>query len=396
MRLWRRASQADPSVGPSADPSADPSAGPLVGVVVPAYGVEDWLPECLESLVAQTHGRWEAVVVDDGSPDRSGEVAEEWAARDQRIRVVHTRNGGLGAARNEGLRHVGGDYLAFLDSDDVLPPTAYADLVASLEASGSDFATGSVLRWEPPPPDGKGLHEPPWLRRLHDPARAGITIGAHPELLGDVFAWNKLYRRSFWDAAGLSWPEGIRYEDQPTLTRAYLAGTFDVLAEPVYHWRIRTDGSSITQQRASVADLRDRWETKRMSLDAVRAHGDGEVTTVFTDRVLAGDLWRYFVLLPDAPDDWWQLLRAGVLELWGDRSLVHSGLTPVHRLCGWLVEQDRRRDAAALMEYVDRRRAPLPRVQDPATGAWRVDVPQDVLDVSTVDPAALALRPHEV
>ena len=87
-------------------------------------------------------------------------VAEEWAARDQRIRVVHTRNGGLGAARNEGLRHVGGDYLAFLDSDDVLPPTAYADLVASLEASGSDFATGSVLRWEPPPPSASKAPPP--------------------------------------------------------------------------------------------------------------------------------------------------------------------------------------------------------------------------------------------
>src|ERR1700754_2671882 len=108
-------------------------ARPRVGVVVPAYGVEDWLSECLESLTAQRHRSWTAVVVDDGSPDRSGEIAEEWAARDDRLRVVHTANQGLGAARNEGLRHLDTDYVAFLDSDDVLPPTAYSDLVGRLE-----------------------------------------------------------------------------------------------------------------------------------------------------------------------------------------------------------------------------------------------------------------------
>ena len=178
------------------------------------------------------------MVVDDGTPDRAGEIADEWAAREPRIRVVHTHNAGLGAARNEGLRHVRGDYLAFLDSDDVLPPTALAVLVGSLEASGSDFATGSVLRWE----DGT-LSEPPWMRRLHHPPLTGVRAHDHPEILGDVFAWNKLFRRSFWESAGLSWPERVRYEDQPTTTRAYLAGTFDVLDEPVYHWRIRSDGS---------------------------------------------------------------------------------------------------------------------------------------------------------
>ncbi|PVG82465.1 glycosyltransferase family 2 protein [Nocardioides gansuensis] len=364
---------------------------PLVSVVVPVHSVEAWLPDCLASLVAQTHTRWEAVVVDDGSPDRSGEIADEWAAHEPRIRVVHTANGGLGAARNEGLRHVRGDYLTFLDSDDVVPPTAYAELVRSLELSGSDFATGSIVRWE-----ADGLHEPPWMRRLHHPTRTGLRVEDHPEILGDVFAWNKLFRRSFWEGAGLRWPEGIRYEDQPTTTRAFLSGRFDVLEAIVYHWRIRTDGTSITQQRASVLDLADRWETKRMSLASVVAHGDESVTDFFVDRVLAGDLWRYFLLVPGCSDEWWELLRSGVAELWGQRSLVHSGLPPVHRLCGWLVEQGRRDDAAALMEWVATLDGPAPRLQDPATGALRLDVPPAVLDTATVDAEALALRPHEV
>lgn len=375
------------------------SRSPLVGVVVPAWGVERYLDECLRSLVRQEYSRWEAIVVDDGSTDRTGEIADEWARRESRIRVVHTPNAGLGAARNVGVGHVRGDYLAFLDSDDVLRPTALATLVESLEESGSDFATASVLQWHSEDPDGPidedSLVEPPWMRRLHHPPLRSAGIEQRPELLGDVFAWNKLFRRSWWDEHGLAWPEGTRYEDQPTTTRAFLAGTFDVLTESTYLWRIRE--GSITQTRASIEDLRDRWETKRMSLESVREHGSAEVEEVYVDRVLAGDLWRYFLLVPDCSPEWWALLRAGVLEFWGQRSLVHSGLPPVHRLAGWLVEQDRRTDVAALMTWVSSLDGqPAPRGQDVATDAWRIVVPPSVLDETTVDPAALALRDHEV
>jgi len=112
--------------------------------------------------------------------------------------------------------------------------------------------------------------------------------------------------------------------------------------------------------------------------------------------VLAGDLWRYFLLVPGCTPEWWRLLRSGVLELWGRRSLVHSGLPPVHRLAGWLVEQDRRADVTALMEWVAVLDGPAPRVQDVATGAWRLSVPPSVLDETTVVPEALALRDHEI
>ena len=229
------------------------------------------------------------------------------------------------------------------------------------------------------------------MRRLHNPARAGATAAGHPEILGDVFAWNKVFRRSFWEGAGLSWPEGIRYEDQPTTTLAYLLGRFDVIPDVVYHWRIREDGSSITQQRSSLQDLADRFETKRMSLAAVEEHGDEHTRGVFVDRVLAGDLHRYFTEIPGCSDEWWDLLQRGIEELWRGRSLTHRGLPPVHRLTGWLVEQDRRRDAAAVMEYAAGLGRPVDRVTDDE--GPRIDVP--VIDRSSVDRAALAVRDYE-
>ena len=78
-----------------------------------------------------------------------------------------------------------------------------------------------------------------------------------------MFAWNKLFRTSFWHDAGSPGRRGCATRTSPTTTRAFLAGRFDVRPEVVYHWRIRTDGTSITQQRAAVEDLRDRWRTKR-------------------------------------------------------------------------------------------------------------------------------------
>src|SRR5215212_526256 len=117
---------------------------PRISVVVPIYNVEAYLAECLQSLVDQTFGDFEAIVVDDGSLDRSRAIAEEFAARDERFRVVEQPNGGLGKARNTGAAYATGEFLAFVDSDDVLPEYAYQMLVAALDETGSDFATGNV------------------------------------------------------------------------------------------------------------------------------------------------------------------------------------------------------------------------------------------------------------
>ncbi len=361
----------------------------LISVVVPAYDVAAYLPACLDSILAQTHPDLDVVVVDDGSPDDSGDIAEAYAARDERVRVVHIDNRGLGGARNEGIRHARGEYLTFADSDDVVPPDAYAALLRQQRRTGADFVSGNVARLE-----GEQLVGIRWMRRLHAERRA-LMIENQPTLLGDVFAWNKLFTRRFWDEAELSWPEGIRYEDQPTTTRAHvLARRIGIVPDIVYHWRLRDDGSSITQQRAAVQDLEDRWTTKRMSLETVQRLGAPHVTTVFRNEVLPGDLWRYFVLIPDADDAWWQLLVAGVREFWGAHgSLTASVLPPAHRLTGWLVEQGRREDAATVMRYVTGLDgAPLPRVTTKA-GSVRVDVPG--LDLRTVDRSALEVRDHE-
>jgi CDP-glycerol glycerophosphotransferase len=361
---------------------------PLLSVVVPVHDVEVYVEEMLASVLGQDHRSLEVVVVDDGSTDRSGDIADRFAAADDRLQVVHTENRGLGAARNEGVRHATGDLLAFADSDDVVPPRAYSTMAAHLRRTRADLVTGDVVRLE------DGHQRPlPWVSRLH-PEDAVVTIGDVPDLMGDVFAWNKVFRRTFWDDAGLSWPEGLRYEDQPTSTLAFLrASRIAVTSAVVYHWRMRSDGSSITQGRGRLDDLRDRWTTKRMTLASVRREGTPALERALLDRVLPADLWRYFELIPEADDAWWDLLVSGVRELWAERSLTHSVLPPVHRLTGWLVEQDRRDAAVTVIEHLrtlEGRR--VARVTE-ADGV-RLEVPG--LDPATVSRDALTVRPGEV
>ena len=117
---------------------------PKVSVVVPCYKVEKYLPEMLDSLLAQTLSDFQVVLVDDGSPDRSGEICDSYAAKDSRFTVIHKPNGGVGAARNDGLAAAIGDWVLFCDSDDSLEPDALEKLVEAGERSGADVVFGDV------------------------------------------------------------------------------------------------------------------------------------------------------------------------------------------------------------------------------------------------------------
>ncbi|WP_121253138.1 glycosyltransferase family 2 protein [Nocardioides ferulae] len=332
---------------------------PLLSVVVPVYNVAGYLDDCLASVLGQSHGELDVVVVDDGSTDASGEIAERWAARDARVRVLHQANAGLGAARNAGTAQARGSHLAFADSDDLVPDGAYATMLAALERTGSAFAVGAVERFT-----GEQRSMTPLVRENHREDRFATRLEDMPLLLADVFAWNKVFRRDFWDDAGLEFPVGVRYEDQPALTRALLAADrVDVLAQTVYLWRVREDGTSISQQRASVADLADRVLTKRWSTEQVRQRASSDIRQVWFSRVLPVDMWEYFRAAPTASEEYWDALRAALTEFWNSDTVPfeRTSLPLRQRLMGWLVQADRRADLGSLLAWLDQHPGPLPR-----------------------------------
>ncbi len=323
---------------------------PVLSVVVPIYNVEAYLQTTLESISAQSLKRFEAVIVDDGSPDSSADIARAWAAKDRRFRVVSQENAGPSAARNTGIRHCVAPYLTFVDGDDTLPPDAWKHLVETLERTGSDLCVGKLVR-----DNGHRQFATERMERNHVADRDRLRIEQLPEILADVFPVNKVYRRRFWDELQLAFPEGLFYEDQPVMTRAFLAGTFDVLRETVYHYWIRADQSSTTQLRHRITDLSDRIETKRMTVTSVLAHGSDEVTRTFFDYVLPVDMWEYYRSVPQGTEEYWTMLRDAVREFWNPSTVPFEDvLVPVQqRLMGWLVAQDRRSDLETLIAFLD-------------------------------------------
>jgi CDP-glycerol glycerophosphotransferase len=211
---------------------------PRVSVVVPIYNVATYLETCLDSLAQQTMADLEIIMVDDGSTDESPVIAERFVARDERFRLVRQTNAGLGAARNRGIDQSTGEFLAFVDSDDVLPRRAYEALLGALDRTSSDFATGNIRRLT-----SLGTTRATFLANAFARERLETHITRLPSLTADRLACNKLFRRSFWDSHGFRFPEGVRNEDIPVIMPAhYLAGSVDVVAETVYLWRRREAG----------------------------------------------------------------------------------------------------------------------------------------------------------
>lgn len=111
----------------------------LISVIIPVYKAESYLPTCLDSVLGQTYRNLEIILVDDGSPDRSGAICNEYAAKDSRIRVIHQENEGLSAARNAGLGLAKGDYIGFVDSDDYIDPGMYKALYDCMQVTCADI-----------------------------------------------------------------------------------------------------------------------------------------------------------------------------------------------------------------------------------------------------------------
>ena len=321
--------------------SPSPASMGRVSVIVPCYNVEEYLADCLDSIVRQKYRDLEIIVVIDGSPDRSIEIARGYARWDRRISVVEQPNAGLGAARNTGIRLASGEFIAFVDSDDTLPPKAIETMVSCLSASGSDFVVGNLERR-----NAARSWVPLWAQDVHRRDRIGLRLDDFPEVLADVFAWNKLFRREFFDRAVGSFPEGIRYEDQEPSAKAYSsAAAFDVLHDVVYSWYIRGDGTSITQQKSNIADLTDRLTVMSKVADVLRTRASEHVLHEWQAKSLGLDLRSYYNEVPRTGDDYWQALASGVAAVAEGMDPQTWGLVSLHdRLLARMVEQGHRDD----------------------------------------------------
>ncbi len=207
-----------------------------VSVIIPVYNAGKYLETCLESIGRQSLGDFEAIIIDDGSVDGSGRIADNAAAADPRFRVFHRSNHGVSASRNFGLEKAQGEFISFVDSDDSIDPSFLEKLFAAI--GEADFAFCDILLDSGAMKDRHKCWTP--CASMKDSLRNALYDGwcGAP--------WNKLYRKSFLDENALRFPEGISYsEDLLFVVKAIcLSRSVSKVDEALYIYNRANDGSA--------------------------------------------------------------------------------------------------------------------------------------------------------
>ena len=214
---------------------------PLISVIIPVYKVEEYLPACIDSVLAQTYENLEIILVDDGSPDNCGKICDEYAEKDSRIKVIHKENGGLSSARNAGLREMSGDYVGFVDSDDSIEPEMYETLYNAVAQNGADISICKFRRCKNQLGDGPRSAEDigPTLIFERNEALKYLLLSKYYG--GHVC--NKLFKREVLDGVFLD-ETTLFIEDLEFTTRVFLR-TSKVCFTPVALYNYLTRDSSL-------------------------------------------------------------------------------------------------------------------------------------------------------
>ncbi|GHE73139.1 glycosyl transferase [Streptomyces cellulosae] len=240
---------------------------PRFSVIVPVHAVQGYLHACLDSVLGQSYRDLELIAVDDRSPDGCGAILDDYADRDERVRVLHLEeNVGLGRARNAGMPHATGDYLLFLDSDDTLTPGALRALADRLDETGDPdvlvFDYARAYWWG-------GTRRNVLAHVLSEAAGSTFTAAERPEILDLLMVvWNKVYRRDFVEREGFTFPPGY-YEDTPwtfpVLLSAERIATLDRIC---LYYRQRRQGNILSTTSRKHFDVHEQYARVFRFVDA--------------------------------------------------------------------------------------------------------------------------------
>lgn len=264
-----------------------------ISVVLPVYKVQEYLHECLESILQQAATGVEVVAVDDASPDDCGQILDDYARRVPWLRVVHLdRNQGLGGARNIGLDHAHGDYVWFIDSDDWVAHGALAAICRRLARSRPDVLLFDHARELDP---GR-LAPNPWSRLLREPPPAEVfTLHERPSALGLMMtAWNRVIRREYLLGLALRFGSGFYEDVAVTYPMLMAAQRISLLDRVCYVYRVRRAGAITTTSSDRHFEVFDEYRKISAFMDGQGAAADDYRSAMF-DRMI----WHYTTIAED-------------------------------------------------------------------------------------------------
>jgi len=261
----------------------------LISIIVPAYNVAEYLPRCLDSILGQTYTNLEVILVDDGSTDDTPSICDEYAKKDNRIKVIHRTNGGLSAARNSGLNIATGDYIGFVDSDDYIDLNMYEIMLNNIERFGASIANC-------------GYHEvgnDTFVRKFSNK----ITLLDTSEAL-EVYAlegegkyisnsvWNKLFSKE--TVKDIRFVEGRTCEDLVYTGEALVNAIGVVYIEaPLYYYIVDRAGSIMNDNRVADRRLKDMIPLTYEQIELFREKGYERAARMDEYKLVKKELYYY-------------------------------------------------------------------------------------------------------
>jgi len=236
---------------------------PTISIIIPVYKAEKYLCECLDSIVAQTFADWECILVDDGSPDNSGGICDEYAQKDNRFTVIHKQNEGVSKARNEGLNVAKGKWISFVDSDDWIDSVTYQNVLNAVEENNADLVQWGIVLEK----DGNVLRE------KH--CKGGFIEGEELVQYFEPSTCHKLFLRRIIYDKNIKYPDGLTLSEDRYFSFLYYLYSSRVLGikECYYHYRIYSGSST---HRMSEKNILDEVEVIKMMEKALSDAGKAD------------------------------------------------------------------------------------------------------------------------
>jgi len=210
---------------------------PKLSIIVPVYKVEPYIHKCVDSILNQTYTDFELILVDDGSPDNCGKICDEYAQKDERVRVIHKENGGLSDARNFGLKEVKGEYVSFIDSDDWVDLDLYSNVLSYADESNLDVVCFDVYEVK-----GEKIK---YHNRFNENKIFTGKEALYKILTDEIdnSACDKVYKRTLWN--GVEFPVGRSFEDVATTYRVFHKSELIGYCKRAYYYYMKREGSIV-------------------------------------------------------------------------------------------------------------------------------------------------------
>ena len=260
----------------------------LISVIIPVYNAEQYLDRCLLSVLSNTYQNWEVILVDDGSKDASGTICDRYAEKDSRFVVIHKKNGGTAAARNDALKIARGEYIAFLDNDDYISPYYYEYMIRAMTETGADVVVSEITREDNLELLTKQVYTQPKIVEKKE-----FILGTYTDnWTRNTVPWNKLYKRELF--TNICFPLGKGYEDAYTTYQLLFAAKKICLLDNIlYCWYTNEESYSSKKDNAKKLQFREeaiRLQSEFYTMPDYRTVK--ETATVFYMKQLHFMLWQ--------------------------------------------------------------------------------------------------------